>query len=622
MAERTEQQTGKPDLGERVDEILGAIDVACARLKNEDRSNPQQQPEVSESDVSSVPASTASISDAGLETPAQEDTLEEIDDQSVSTESDDLDSTHDLASSLTEDLDDDLGAGVRTVEAVDGPEQEDELLDVGDDLASMIDEALDEIESAMHTLDENLFDEQPDTALLDQQTDTDEIDDDDITESMSAATIDDVDEGGIPTDVSDALTDADNTDPVAVDPDAIESVTAEPVVVEPVAIKQDADMDVGESLDELIESTAHGLDAPTSENEATDEVLVDDQPTEATELEDALVAEPAESGDNIDLDVLESVEEEVAEETDFADDLAAELSAMEDEEHESAEDLVSSVSEDLTEPTDVVDLSDSDFDDLSIDDDASAVELIDESNEDDGIAPDPESEATEPEADDLEAILAEAVESADIEAEDDADEAVSNIEQLDEELAGLAESLVDGDFEDVDGDVTEIDLPEPVSETAAKSPALAPEGLGDTGATMEDAAFSDPPEEAGSVTTPSSDSGPDKVEPVPSEVESKPAKGKLLALIGAQAVAGVKKLAVAAAPAGATVLLLASKPTNKLPAGTRDTIGWLGLYTAFLSICVWGFLLLFRQPTTPAPTTDSVSLIGESASLENTIEEE
>jgi hypothetical protein len=60
----------------------------------------------------------------------------------------------------------------------------------------------------------------------------------------------------------------------------------------------------------------------------------------------------------------------------------------------------------------------------------------------------------------------------------------------------------------------------------------------------------------------------------------------------------------------ARVLLLVWKPTAGLGASTRDTIGWLGLYTAFLAVCVWGFLLFFRKPIMPEPSAETVNIVG------------
>ncbi len=41
------------------------------------------------------------------------------------------------------------------------------------------------------------------------------------------------------------------------------------------------------------------------------------------------------------------------------------------------------------------------------------------------------------------------------------------------------------------------------------------------------------------------------------------------------------------------------------------------VYTAFLAVCVWGFLLLFRKPSVPVPSSDPVGILGEPAPSEN-----
>lgn len=76
---------------------------------------------------------------------------------------------------------------------------------------------------------------------------------------------------------------------------------------------------------------------------------------------------------------------------------------------------------------------------------------------------------------------------------------------------------------------------------------------------------------------------------------------------------GARKIWLAARPALASAVIAMSKPAEKLSASKRDTIGWFAVYTAFLAVCVWGFLLLFRKPAVPPPTSDPVGILGEPA---------
>lgn len=62
----------------------------------------------------------------------------------------------------------------------------------------------------------------------------------------------------------------------------------------------------------------------------------------------------------------------------------------------------------------------------------------------------------------------------------------------------------------------------------------------------------------------------------------------------------------AAEPYAAKALDLCGKPLSGKPALVRSAIGWVGAYTAFLGVCVWAYLLLFRQPAVPEVTPEAV----------------
>jgi len=170
---------------------------------------------------------------------------------------------------------------------------------------------------------------------------------------------------------------------------------------------------------------------------------------------------------------------------------------------------------------------------------------------------------------------------------EEAEEEPASIEELDDELASLAESFVEGDFEDADGQLDEAEIPqvtrveavEGAAEEAASEPEADPAVAAEPAADEADASV------AAEAVGEASSAGPAKA-------------GKRRSWRGVLA------------PVGARVLLLISKPTAGLPASTRDTIGWLGLYTGFLAMCVWGFVLLFRKPIAPEPTAEAVNITG------------
>lgn len=62
-----------------------------------------------------------------------------------------------------------------------------------------------------------------------------------------------------------------------------------------------------------------------------------------------------------------------------------------------------------------------------------------------------------------------------------------------------------------------------------------------------------------------------------------------------------------AAPVGAQGLILLSKPLAKQPAKIRDSVGWVALWTAFLALCVWGWVLVRpSEERAPDPTASGI----------------
>ncbi|MAY74060.1 MAG: hypothetical protein CMJ31_04910 [Phycisphaerae bacterium] len=61
-------------------------------------------------------------------------------------------------------------------------------------------------------------------------------------------------------------------------------------------------------------------------------------------------------------------------------------------------------------------------------------------------------------------------------------------------------------------------------------------------------------------------------------------------------------------PRAAKGLVLIGIPVDRQSALVRSCVGWFAFYTGFVAICVWGFVLIFREPPSPTPPEDPVRL--------------
>jgi len=77
------------------------------------------------------------------------------------------------------------------------------------------------------------------------------------------------------------------------------------------------------------------------------------------------------------------------------------------------------------------------------------------------------------------------------------------------------------------------------------------------------------------------------------------------ARLGSLTIRGIE----AASPAVARAIEASDRPIQSKPPLVRSAIGWVAMYTAFLAVCVWGYLLLFRSPETPEPRSTPVRVI-------------
>ncbi len=241
--------------------------------------------------------------------------------------------------------------------------------------------------------------------------------------------------------------------------------------------------------------------------------------------------------------------------------------------------------------------------------------------------PEPAAEPGEGEAESLdgqvEAMLTEAVEQAEVEspapvegeASDQPPEVENTepessspdtVEDLDAELADLADELLEGDFDDVDdvlaaGNPTEpIPPPEPEAAEAAEdeqAPASEP-------ASPEPAADAEPGTDAepSQATEPEPGSVADQREPDEAPVEAR-APTETAALDAAPG--GLKHRLTTAVYEAAVA---ANKPLDAKPTYARDIVGWFAAVTLFNALAVWVFFLLVRSPDPGPSPADVVTL--------------
>lgn len=190
-------------------------------------------------------------------------------------------------------------------------------------------------------------------------------------------------------------------------------------------------------------------------------------------------------------------------------------------------------------------------------------------------------------------------------AEDDA--SGSDAEAPTDPLAGdTIDALLDGSFESADGETVEDDAsgtaPDPaLSLTADRVAAnlMEPGSEGVAGAPREEAGSAEPEPDIARVGAPVA---PSAAEPVAvpgfgrvAPESDGPAWRRVLLRVSAVAGRLGAHGARAAGPIGARALVLMSKPLEKHPVKVRDSVGWVALWTVFLALCVWGYVLM-RPP--------------------------
>ncbi len=224
--------------------------------------------------------------------------------------------------------------------------------------------------------------------------------------------------------------------------------------------------------------------------------------------------------------------------------------------------------------------------------------------------------------------------TAEVATDDDAtDELAAEPTEVDEAIdapvadalsADTLDAVLDGTFETPDGDVDtdavaedaggftlpedEPEQPEAAAETA---PEPEPEPAGDTaGAMMAEVVPAERP-----ISVPEPAVGPvASADSTVHAVETAPGSGwrRVLVWAAPRAQRAARALGKVAAPAGAQGLILLSKPLAKQPAKIRDSVGWVALWTAFLAVCVWGWVLV-RPSEERAPDPNASGIVSADA---------
>ncbi len=82
-----------------------------------------------------------------------------------------------------------------------------------------------------------------------------------------------------------------------------------------------------------------------------------------------------------------------------------------------------------------------------------------------------------------------------------------------------------------------------------------------------------------------------------------PLKGKTMDAVAAVLGTALVLIITHATPIGAKAVLIVSKPLSKQSPEIRNAVGYIALWTGFLAMVVWVYLLMFRAPHIPQPDT-------------------
>lgn len=175
-----------------------------------------------------------------------------------------------------------------------------------------------------------------------------------------------------------------------------------------------------------------------------------------------------------------------------------------------------------------------------------------------------------------------------------APETPKKIEALDAQIANLADDLIAGEFAD-EQNVLQGQVGEPPAKEAPPPP---------LGAEQPAAKPAEPaPKVEAPATLVAPTAKPAAPAPAPAAPTAPPAPSvarkaatsaaKVAAQHGAKAAGRLK-------PLGLKLLELISQPLKDKPKYTRDLVGWLALWTLFVSVSLWAYVLFFRSANPPA----------------------
>ncbi len=196
--------------------------------------------------------------------------------------------------------------------------------------------------------------------------------------------------------------------------------------------------------------------------------------------------------------------------------------------------------------------------------------------------------------------------------------AAEDLKDLDQQIAALTDELLEGDFVDAAGETVETSAPPaadkrgPEAEpqpAAAKAKQSGP-ALDDESAEPEAVAEA-PGEQAEDESAEAETPAPAPAGPAAQREVARPAASKPAARSsgGPNPLLVVMLSTAKKAEAGARTLAdLASTPLKNRPKIVRDTVGWFGLWTLFLAICVWVTLAFFRSPDHPQAEGDPMRI--------------
>ncbi|MHA7813584.1 MAG: hypothetical protein ACX94C_09350 [Phycisphaerales bacterium] len=424
----------------------------------------------------------------------------------------------------------------------------------------------------------------------------------------------------------------------------LEALPDEPVDADDPLVEDSAEVEAESDAETEPEAEAEAEAEAESDAIAADEIVA--EATDEAGADDALDDGPSDEADAAD-DVVaevEAVEEAGADRSDAAalsdDELLSSIAEDLIEDAEIASDAVSGAEDEVANEA-VADEPDAAADD--VDAEAVAAQPIDESVLDDVLdaVGDLIEENGAPEADNAQDNAQEAV-PTEAELED-----ASSLADLDASLAGIGDDILSGDFETPDGELLSADaigdgdasaLLEQLQlddlDLSAGKAAVAPEQATAATAEVTDEAV-ETPTPAATAEQASPDPGAASVEARPvsavktaaptdddyveegteiPEVQSIWQSARVVLLRASSSAWALTK--AHGGPLGAKAVLLINKPIEERPAKLRDSIGYVAIWTALLAMILWVYLAFIRESPTPTPTQAPSRMLDPSQSAD------